>query len=81
MERELTKEGWLEIFGSLTWDNGGGFQLVFEQDPYPEEVRGTVWLQTKNAEDDSAGRSCMLPNVRLWHDADELKHWLSSQER
>lgn len=77
MDRALTKEGWLEIFGSLKWDNGGGFQLVFEPDR--SETYGTVWLQTEDAEDDSAGRSCPLPNVLLWHDADKLKKWMLSK--
>ena len=77
MDRALTKDGWLEIFGSLKWDNGGGFQLVFETDR--SETCGTVWPQTENAEDDATGRSCPLPNVLLWHDADELKKWMLSK--
>lgn len=77
MDRVLTKEAWLEIFGSLTWSNGCGFELVFEPDE--SGTKGTVWLQTAGAEEDRRhGVSCMLPNVWLWHDGDDLKKFLSS---
>ena len=75
VDRALTKEGWLEIFGSLKWDNGGHFQLVFEPDG--SDVYGSVWLQTCEAEDNIDGVSCMLPHVLLWSDADSLKRMLS----
>lgn len=77
MDRQLTEDGWLEIFGSLTWYNGCGFELVFVPDSLG--ITGSVWLQTRGAEDDRHGTSCELPNVVLWHDADELKKWLTSE--
>ena len=58
----------VSVFGSLKWNTGGGFQLVYE----PE----MVWLQTEEAEDDITGTSCPLPHVRTRDDAVALQRLL-----
>ena len=74
MDRLLDAAGWLEIFGSLKWNNGSGFELVYAYDKHTHF--GRVWLQTENAEEDCEGTSCLLPHVKLWSEAVELKKLL-----
>lgn len=78
--QRITKEHWLKEFRELEADIKVNvtsvFQLVFE----PNEFTGfgDVWLQTAEAEDDSLGYSCRLPNVQTVGDLKKLKRLLKS---